>query len=401
MIKVVHIINGLETGGAELVLLRLLLNADRSRFEMNVISLTGDGPIGELMRRSGIRVHFLGMSVGFPNPLAVLRLAQLLRRERPDIVQTWLQQSDLVGSLAGHIAGVGVILWNIRHSTLHPKFIKRRTRIVSRVCAMLSPILPHSVVCCSESARDEQLKLGYCRKKMVVIPNGVSAKKFRPDSAARTVIRHELGIPEQAILFGTAGRYHPQKDYPHLVKAASEIIAHRSDAVFALCGDNVTESNDELKRLIDATGHAGRFRLLGRRDDMPGFMAALDVCISASCFGEGFPNVVAEAMSSAVPCVVTDVGDSALIVGETGKVVPPERPDLLAHACLQLAQAGREERARLGSEARTRITEHFSLTRMVSRYEDLYSGVRRGTPVRPRGLSLAEPPAAVESRSSM
>jgi glycosyltransferase involved in cell wall biosynthesis len=383
MIKVVHIINGLETGGAELVLLRLLVNADRSRFEMNVISLTGDGPIGERMRRSGIHVHCLGMSVGLPNPLAVLQLAQLLRRERPDIVQTWLQQGDLVGSVAGRMAGVGVILWNIRHSTLHPKFIKRRTRIISRLCAMLSPILPDGVVCCSESARDEQLKLGYCAKKMVVIPNGVSANNFCPDAGARAAVRRELGIPEQSILFGTAGRYHPQKDHRNLVKAASEIIAQRSDTIFALCGDHVTEASLELKRLIDATGHPEHFRLLGRRDDMPRFMAALDVCISASCFGEGFPNVVAEAMSSAVPCVVTDVGDSALIVGETGKVVPPERPDLLAHACLQLAQAGTKERARLGAEARMRITEQFGLARMVSRYEDLYTEVRRGMPGQP------------------
>jgi glycosyltransferase involved in cell wall biosynthesis len=339
---------------------------------MNVISLAADGPIGEQMRKNGTRVRCLGMSIERPNPVAVLRLARMLSAERPHIVQTWLQQSDLVGGMAARIAGVNSVLWNIRHSTLHPTFVRPRTRAVSKLCALLSRVLPTQVVCCSQSARDEQIKMGYVARKMTVIMNGISVENFHPDAEARTAIRKELGISERTVLFGTAGRFHAQKDYRNLIKAAGQVLSMHADGVFALCGDGVNENNQELKAWIAASGKKENFRLLGRRADMPQFMAALDICVSASCFGEGFPNVVAEAMSCGVPCVVTDVGDSAFIVGQTGKVVAPERPDLLARACLDILLDGAEKRAWLGKQARTRITGQFSLSRMVESYEQLY-----------------------------
>ncbi len=371
MIRVVHIINNLQTGGAESVLLRFLANFDRSRFDMDVISLVGDGPIGEQMRKNGTRVRCLGMSIERPNPVAVLRLARMLYAERPHIVQTWLQQSDLVGGIAARLAGVNSVLWNIRHSTLHHKFVKRRTRAVSELCALLSPFLPTRVVCCSKSARDEQIKLGYSTRKMTVIMNGINVETFRPDAEARASLRNELGMSDGTILFGTAGRFHPQKDYGNLIKAARQVLAAHADSMFVLCGDGIDEDNQELKAWIAASGKKEKFHLLGRRADMPRFMAALDVCVSASCFGEGFPNVIAEAMSCGIPCAVTNVGDSAFIVGETGKVVAPERPDLLARACIDLLD-GAEKRASLGAQARNRITAQFSLNRMIESYQHLY-----------------------------
>jgi glycosyltransferase involved in cell wall biosynthesis len=340
---------------------------------MEVVSLTGGGPVADRIRDAGIRVHTLDMHTKLPDPVAVFRLIRLLRKEKPHLVQTWLQQSDLVGGIATAIAGTGPVLWNIRHSTMHPVFIKRRTRVITRLCAWLSPYLPTRIVCCSESSRQEQLKLGYVSQKMVVIPNGVDTHTYRPDARARDELRDALNLPAGALLFGAAGRFHPQKDYPNLLRAAAAIAKAHGNVHFAFCGDDITMQNPQLAEFVRKSGCSERFHLLGRRDDMPRFMSALDVFVSAACFGEGFPNVVSEAMACGVPCVVTDIGDSARIVGETGRVVKAGEPMAIAGACLDLANGGLDLIRRLGDEARCRVQREFSLPLMVTRYQNLYT----------------------------
>jgi glycosyltransferase involved in cell wall biosynthesis len=372
MIKVMHIINGLETGGAELALSRLLSFSDRSCFEMQVISLVGDGPVGDIIRAAGIRVHCLGMSRNFPDVPELIRLVRLLRQQKPDVVQTWLQQSDLLGGIAAKLAGVAPVLWNIRHSTMHTSYIKRKTRAITHICAWLSGMLPTRIVCCSERSKEEQRKIGYADYKLIVIPNGIDTGRFTIDLGARSDVRNELQVQPDTILIGASGRFHPQKDYRNFIRAAQKICVACPTAVFAMCGDNVRLSNPEIACWVADTGFADRFRVLGRRNDMPRFMAGLDIFVSTSAFGEGFPNVVAEAMACGVPCVVTDVGDSARIVGTTGKVVSPEAPAALADACLQLIGFGSGYLRKCGADARDRIVTNFSMQRMESQYEHLY-----------------------------
>jgi glycosyltransferase involved in cell wall biosynthesis len=371
-VKVTHIINGLGVGGAELALFRLLSSIDRSAWDMQVIALLGEKPLGEQLRDLGFKVFPLHMSKQRLNPFAFARMVRLLRQEQPQVVQTWLQQSDLLGGVAARLAGVGPVLWNIRHSTLHPMLTSRKTRAISKACAKLSRHVPTRIVCCSESARDAQVRFGYCARKMIVIPNGVNTERFKPDVDAYESVRRELCLPPSALLFGAIGRRHPAKDHPNLIRAAKEIASQVSNCHFLLCGEDVTADQPELKTLIAATGFVERFHLLGDRDDVPRLMAALDVLISTSCFSEGFPNVVSEAMASGVPCIVTDVGDSARIVGPTGLVVPPEQPSATARAGLELARAGQDHLRTWGFEARRRIIENFSLSNMVTRYQELY-----------------------------
>ena len=372
-LKVLHIINTLGIGGAETVLCRLLTSSDRSAFDMQVIALVHDFPLGDRLREAGIRVHCLQMSKKSWSPASTAGLIRLLRSEKPDLVQTWLQHSDLLGGIAAKLAGVRFVLWNIRHSTLHPVLTSRRTRIVSRLCAFLSVLLPTRIVCCSESARDEQSKLGYTPRKMLVIPNGIDVDRFKPDPEAYLGLRKQLGLAADVLLVGAAGRYHPAKDHAGLIRAAAEIAKARDDVHFVFCGDQVEMENEELRNRVLETGFADRFHLLGQRDDVPGILAALDVFVSSSGFSEGFPNVICEAMASGVPCVATDVGDSALIVGETGKVVPPGEPSALAQSVLELCAAGPDAVRNAGKRARKRISEHFSLSRMVESYEQLYA----------------------------
>jgi glycosyltransferase involved in cell wall biosynthesis len=372
-IKIVHIINGLGVGGAELALTRLVTNADRRAFDMQVVTLLGVMPLGDELRAKGIGVHSVNMSKGTLNLSALGRLVRLLRRERPHLVQTWLQQSDLVGGVAARVAGVGPVLWNIRHSTLHPVFSKKTTRILTLACAKLSRILPEHIVCCSEASRREQVKLGYAAEKMLVIPNGVDTARFHPDRDARQSVRAELGIPREAPVFGAAGRFDPAKDHRSLVRAAAGIAARNPECHFVFCGEGVSTENPELAGWVNGTGLSDRFHLLGERRDIQRIMATFDVFLSSSCFSEGFPNVVSEAMACGSTAIVTDVGDSASIVGDTGTVVPAEDPAAMVSAARALLGTGMEFIRKRGLLARCRILENFSLSRMIARYQQLYA----------------------------
>jgi glycosyltransferase involved in cell wall biosynthesis len=214
--------------------------------------------------------------------------------------------------------------------------------------------------------------MGYAADKMVVIPNGFDLDLFRPQKTARLSVRQEFGIPDNTLLIGLVGRYNRQKDYGNFVEAAAMLHRQIPTTHFLLCGDGVNWENNLLAQRIDAAGLRSYSHLLGRRQDIPWLVAALDIACSSSSFGEGFPNVIGEAMACGVPCVVTDVGDSALIVGDTGKVVLPRDPAALASAWRDLIDQGETMRLRLGEAARSRIKKNFDLQSIARRYENLY-----------------------------
>ena len=371
MIKLVHLITDLDVGGAERMLQKLLACRDSSRFDVQVISLTDVGVVGKEIEKLGITVRGLGMRPGLPNPMALLRLAGWLRRDRTRILQTWMYHADLLGGLAAQLAGNIPTVWNVRHTNLDPRSNKPGTIRMARACAMTSRWLPANIVCCSEASRRAHAALGYAANKMVVIPNGSDLDVFRPDPSARVSVRAELGIPEEAPLVGLIGRFHPEKDHHGFVDAAGYLSRRFPDTHYLLCGQGVTWDNSMLAGWIaDVKGH-DHWHLLGLRTDIPRLMAALDILVSSSV-GEGFPNVLGEAMACGVPCVVTDVGDSAWIVGDTGRVVPPRDPVSLADACVDVLAMSLPDRQHLGLAARARVEQHFGLPAIVDRYERLY-----------------------------
>ena len=370
--RVTHVITGLNTGGAETMLYRLLLYTDRAEYEPQVISMTDIGAIGEKIRALGVPVRALGMRRGVPNPLGVLRLARWLSRDAPHVVQTWMYQADLVGALAARLTGSVPVAWGIHSTHLDPRS-ESWTKIWSvRACARLSRRLPTRIVCCSETSRAVHAKLGYVMKKMIVIPNGSDLTAFKPDPEARPSVRKELGIQEETPLVGLVARFDSPKDHRTFVRAAALLHARVPEANFVLCGDDITWDNPQLAEWIDAAGVRSCCHLLGRRLDIPRLTAALDVASSSSSYGEAWPLVVGEAMACGVPCVVTDVGDCALIVGDTGRVVPPKDPEALADGWHELLALGSEERAWLGQTARRRMEENFGLLGAVAKYEELY-----------------------------
>jgi glycosyltransferase involved in cell wall biosynthesis len=376
--KVVHIAAGLDTGGGQTMLYRLVSRTDRELYPTEVVSLTDIGPIGDRIRDLGVPVSAIGMRRGVPSPLAVFRLGRLLRTRSPHAVQTWGYHADLAGGLAARLAGHIPLVWGIHHTTFDAQGSKRLTVWTAWICARLSRWLPDRIVCCSEATRQVHTRLGYAADKMIVITNGFDPDLFRPDAAARQSVRQELGIDANTPLIGLVARFDPQKNHRGFLQAAAILHARLPQCRYLLCGTDITWENSQLVEWIDAAGIRDRCHLLGERSDVPRLMAAVDVVSSAAAFGEAFPLVIGEAMACGVPCVVTDVGDSAIMVGETGVVVPPGDPQALAHGWARLLlSVSAEERRSLGLAARRRVEEQFSLERTVEQYLSVYGAVGR------------------------
>jgi glycosyltransferase involved in cell wall biosynthesis len=376
-IKIVHVINSFEFGGAEAMLCNLLLRTDRDRFEPSVVALIDDLSVAGPVIDAGIPITVMGMRPGVPSPTGVARLARHLRRVRPTIVQTWMDHSNLIGGLAARLATRAPVVWGVHHSDHVRALTKRTTLITVGACARLSAYLPARIVFCSEHARTLYAHRGFAQAKMEVIPNGFDTRRFRPDLAARAPIRQELRIEESTPLIGLVARYDPFKDHAGFLRAAALLLKTRPDARFLLCGRDVDDDNTALASLVDSLGIASQCHLLGPRRDVPRVMAALDILASSS-ISEAFPLTVGEGMACGVPCVATDVGDSALIIGATGCIVPPRDPQRMADAWNDLLALTPEARRNMGMAARRRVCELFDLDAVTRRYESLYRSLVAG-----------------------
>ncbi|MBR9870837.1 MAG: glycosyltransferase [Gammaproteobacteria bacterium] len=368
--NIVHIITGLNDGGAEAALYRLCC-ADK-RATHTVISLMGDGKYGPLLTAAGVEVIALNMPQGRVTAGGLFQLWRTLRVQKPDLVQTWLYHADLVGGLVARFAGVGRVFWGVHHSNLSPGTVKRSTILVAKLCARLSRWIPKGIVSCSRAAVNTHIALGYSANRFHVAPNGYDLALFRPQPEAAAALRHMFDLPQDALVLGMVGRFDRQKDHRNLLTALSKLDG-QLNPVCLLVGTGMDEHNETLMRWIRELGCADRVRLLGRRTDIPTIMSALDLHLLSS-LGEAFPNVLAEAMACGTPCVTTNVGDAALIVGDTGWVVPPQSAAALAAAITEASTAvtDQKKKAELSQAAQRRIGENFSIESMVQNYHQAW-----------------------------
>lgn len=383
-LRILFVITDLEVGGAERMLLKLVARLAASH-ELAVVSLTGRGALAWEFEQAGATVTALDMRGPFALPGAVARLARQVRAWRPQVMSTWMYHADLVGGLAARLAGLRAVAWNIRNSDLARAHTSRSTRLVVRANALLSGTLPAKILCCSDTARRIHVALGYRADRFHLIPNGFDLQQFQPSGAARAAVRQELGLDPDDLLIGLVARWHPQKDHAGFLRAAAELARHQPAAHFVLAGSECDADNPELVGLVAAAGLAQRVHLLGPRRDIPRLTAAFDIATSASAFGEAFPNILGEAMACAVVCVTTDVGDSAAIVADTGRVVPPGEPAALAAAWAELLAMPAAARAELGERARQRASGEFELGAVVSRYEAVFRALANGQDARSEG----------------
>ncbi len=373
-ITILHIINDLSIGGAEMMLYRLLSEKSRQRFEPVVISLMNRGSLRQQIEELGIPVYSARMPPRLPTPASIWRLIRLVRQIKPDLIQGWLYH----GSLAAQVGSLSFkrvpTLWSIHCSIYSLSFEKKLTAAVVRFCALLSRLAAH-IIFVSRTSQSQHQALGYDLRRSSVVPNGIDTSLFAPSIEARESVRSELGLPHETLLLGVIGRYHAMKDHANFLKAAALVAARYPEVHFLLAGRGLDHENRVLRRLISELELDGRTHLLGERADIARLVAALDIFCLSSSHGESFPLIVGEAMAAAVPCVVTDVGDSAWILSGTGRVAKPRDAQALAAACTDLLSLGQAGRSNLGRAARTRVVEHFSLATVVAEYEALYERI--------------------------
>jgi glycosyltransferase involved in cell wall biosynthesis len=369
------------------MLLKLLSRMDNDRFANQVVSLTDVGPIGEQILAQGIPVNALFMPNGRIKASGLAKLWRLLDTIKPRILQTWLYHADLLGLVFGKITGIRKICWNIRCSYHDLKKYRFSTKWTMKMCSIFSSI-PDVVIANSNRGKEFHVGFGYRAKRWSVIPNGFDTNKFKPTQLARENLLHELGLIHYLKnengkayngnlncpkLIGLVARYDPMKDHATFIKAACSLLKEKNDVHFVLVGRDVKWKNTPLTEQIPDTWK-DHFHLLGERDDVEKITAGLDIATSSS-YGEGFPNTVCEAMACEIPCVATDVGDSAIIIGATGRVVPPKNPGALAMAWTEMIGLGEQGRSMLGAAARRRVMEHFELSKIVEKYEALYTSL--------------------------
>ena len=356
-----------------MMLWKLLSTLPEEQWHARVISLRGAGTIGPRIEKLGIHVSAVGFGRGIRSVGAPSRLRREVAAASPDLLQGWMYHGNLAALLARPRSHPPVI-WNIRQSLTDLTHERLVTALVIRAGAHLSRRVSKIIYNSHASARQHEA-FGFDPGRTVVIPNGFDLSQFKPLPEARNILRARLGVASETILVGQVARFHRMKNHFGFLRAAAIVAAAAPGTAFVLAGKGVDSGNRELMQTVASLGLHGRVHLLGSVDDVPTLMAGLDVLCSPSTWGEGFPNVLGEALASGVPCVTTDVGDSSLIIGAAGIVVPPGDEAALAAALVELTSAPPEVRGAMGREGRNRVTQKFTIRAIGGQYADLYEAV--------------------------
>lgn len=372
--KIQHVIIGLEVGGAEMMLKRLIeSHAGNPGYQHSVISLTDLGSVGRQLAEQGVSIRAMGMRSPLDIFRVLPRLRRALRESKPDVVQTWMYHSDLLGGLAARWAGIKNVIWCIHSTDANPGG-SRMTPFVMRACALLSSWVPRRILCVAEASKRVHVAAGYDASRMLVVPNGLDLSRLVATEDQRLDLRAGCGFTADHFVIGTVGRFNPAKDYENFVRAAGIVAAQCENVRYLMVGSKLDRENAVLARWIAETGYADRFVLLGERSDAAVCLAAMDAfCLSSR--SEALPTVVAEAMALGVPCVATDVGDTANLVGDAGVIVRPEDPVRLAEALVRMASTPGQERATLGKKSKERVRSEYTIERARARFESIYCSV--------------------------
>lgn len=387
--KLLHVITALNVGGAETMLAKLLEQSShigRGNQE-EVLSLMTPGPMAARIRAAGIGVHSLGLDEGQLSPRGFLKLVALARTLRPDAIMGWMHHGHLAATIAaGVVTPRPRLIWNVRHSLSDIRHEKALTRAVLRLCSMLSG-QPDAIVYNARASRAQYARFGYRDDRALVLPNGFDCHRYRPSPDARHALLRMFGIDRDCVVIGMVARAHPMKDPETLVNAVQQARELGMDMHLLIAGKGT-----EALRLVGDQLPRNRVTLAGQRNDVADWLPGLDMLALPSAWGEGFPNILGEAMASGVPCIATDVGDSGWIIGGAGRIVPPRDPGAMAAAIMELAKLGETGRRALGLRGRARVIERFSMPEIAASYARFYDGMMSGdagVPIGPIPESVA------------
>lgn len=364
--KILFLIRSLNYGGAQRQLVTLVKGLHERGHQVVVAAFYQDGPLEQDLHEAGVPVIILDKRKRWDVFPFLWRLICLVHREKPDILHGYLFEANLLTTLLKPMFPRIRMIWGVRASNMDLSQYDWLSRLLFRVACFFSRFADIIIVN-SNAGRDYHQRHGFPNSKMVVIPNGIDTEIFKPDAEARIRIRAEWGIKENEILIGLVARLDPMKDHPVFLRAAAILAKDRGDVRFVCIGDGPEPYKTELKRLSDQLGLENKLLWAGLRSDMSSVYSALDIATSSSSYGEGFPNVIGEAMACGVPCVVTDVGDSAWITGNAGIVAPPKNPELFAQALVRMLDKISDScDFTLRELCRRRIVENFSVSHLIT-----------------------------------
>jgi glycosyltransferase involved in cell wall biosynthesis len=371
--KILFLARALSYGGAERQLVELARGLHGRGHDVGVAVLYAGAPLEAELRAAGVRVHDLRKRSRWDLARFLARLWVLLRRERPDVLHGYLTVPNLLVALARPALPGAAIVWGLRASNVDLDEYDWLARMTDRATRRLSAV-PDLIVVNSRAGLAHHIGSGVPEGRTVAIENGIDTRRFAPDPAARAAVRARWHVAGSERLVGLVGRLDPMKDHATFLGAAAKVAQGRADARFVCVGDGPAEYAVELQRQAEQLGLSDRLRWSAATGNPTEIYNALDVAVSASAFGEGFSNVIAEAMACGVPCVATDVGDSVRLVGTLGRSVKPRDPEALGSAILDVLQdldAGRVDHLAV----RKHIIDNFSIERLVTRTEDALARV--------------------------
>ena len=373
MIKILHVITGLSTGGAENMLLKLISSTTvTSNIKIvGVVSLLDKGTIGPKIEALGVPVFELNMKRGLPAPWHLVKLAKIIHKSNTDVIQSWMYHANLAATLAAAMIGKNCVIWNIRHCLHDYKNEKFLTRLMIKLGSILSRY-PKKIIFNSSVSLSKHVEVGYRENQSLVIPNGFDVSLFR--KYQNNSIFSQLNLPDSVIIVAIFGRYDVIKDHKNFFIAMSQVLVHTNNVIALAVGNGVDNENRAIVSQIEELGISDRVYLIGERQDVCKIMSACTIIVNSSK-SEAFPNVIGEAMACEVTCVVTNVGDSSILLEENGKVVPPNDSTALANAILSLLELTIEERSKIGSCARKRIVENYSIDKISECYCNLYNSI--------------------------
>lgn len=373
--KIIHVINGLNLGGTERMLLRLVKSDVFREDEITVISLLGPGKLSDEFTTANVKIVYLNCNSWMGVLSSFFILGALLRREKPHVLHSWLYQSDLLAGLAGKVVGVKKIVWSIRQTNISLEANRTRTWVLIRLAALLSNLLPTFVVANSKEAGETHAKIGYPKSKITVIQNGFETKEFFCDSKIRRDYRLQLGLDGFTPLVGMVARYDVVKNHRGFFEFASLILQKKPQAKFLLCGSKIEKSNAPLVSLAKQTGAYPNCIWLGEQtEDLVRIYNAIDVLVSSSN-GESFPSVIAEAMACGTPAIGTDVGATRDIISNPDWVVSKSDMEGLANVALSILSKSEQDLSQISKLVRRRVDSRYNVEVVSRTFRNFYANL--------------------------
>ncbi|SRR5258706_4619629 len=374
MNSVLFLLRSFGVGGAERQLILLASGLQQSGYSVKIAVFYGGGPLEEEASALGVQVVDLNRKGRWDLFSFFFRLIALVKRERPDILHSYLQVPNIWAALVKLVLPHTNVVWGIRASNMDMKQYGWQWQLTDRVEALFAKI-PDWIICNSQAGKHYTIMNGYPEEKMSVVPNGTDTTHFFSNPELGLKTRTQWNIKPDQKLIGMVGRLDPMKDYPNFLQAASLIIQERDDIRFVCVGGGPDKYIQEYKELACSLGLEQVLIWTGVRHDMLGILNALDIFVLSSAFGEGFSNALGEAMACGVPCVATDVGDARQLIGSLGEIVPPQDPEALRNAILALFNRLELDGTNLREEVARRINEQFNMSKLVSRTVDVLNEV--------------------------